>query len=101
MNPFSKEKFLARTSEPSESANAVPAPELNPLQNPLLAENMNRWAEVYFTNPPERRDAAVVELLQELVQEKQRRRQEQQGRPVMASFTRSRDLSTAVHNERE
>ncbi|HTS04880.1 MAG TPA: hypothetical protein VMP68_04795 [Candidatus Eisenbacteria bacterium] len=91
---------MARTSEPSESANSVPAPELNPLQNPLLAENMNRWAEVYFTNPPDRRDAAVVELLQELVQEKQRR-EEQQRRPVMAPFARSRDLSTALPDERE
>ena len=100
MNPFSKEKFLARTSEPSESANTVPAPELNPLQNPLLAENMNRWAEVYFTNPPERRDAAVVELLQELIQEKQQR-EEQQRRPVMAPFTRARDLSNAVPEQHE
>lgn len=98
MNPFSKEKFLARTSEPSESANTVHAPELNPLQNPLLAENMNRWAEVYFTNPPERRDAAVVELLQELVQEKQRR-EEQQRRPVTMPFPRSRDISTAQREE--
>jgi hypothetical protein len=94
MNPFSKEKYLARTTEPSEPAKTVPHPELNPLQNPLLAENMNRWAEVYFTNPPERRDAAVVELLQELVEE-QRRRNEQQRRPVMVPFPRSRDLSTA------
>jgi hypothetical protein len=99
MNPFSKEKYLARTSEPSESANTVPPPELNPLQNPLLAENMNRWAEVYFTNPPERRDAAVVELLQELVEEKQRG--ERQRKPVMVPFTRSRELSTAPRGPRE
>jgi hypothetical protein len=99
MNPFSKEKYLARTSEPSESANTVPPPELNPLQNPLLAENMNRWAEVYFTNPPERRDAAVVELLQELVEEKQRG--ERQRKPVMVPFARSRDLSTVPQGPRE
>jgi hypothetical protein len=41
-------------------------PELNPLLNPLLAENMGRWAEVYFTSPPEKRDEAVLELLREL-----------------------------------
>ena len=40
--------------------------ELNPLSNPLLAANMGRWAEVYFTNPPERRAQAVADLLQEL-----------------------------------
>jgi hypothetical protein len=34
--------------------------------NPLLAQNMGRWAEVYFTNPPERRNEAVHELLREL-----------------------------------
>jgi hypothetical protein len=32
---------------------------------------MGRWAEVYFTTPPERRDQAVVELLRELVAESQ------------------------------
>jgi hypothetical protein len=41
-------------------------PELNPLVNPLLAAHMGRWAEVYFTNPPEKRDQAVSELLREL-----------------------------------
>ena len=44
----------------------LPDPELNPLVNPLLAAHMGRWAEVYFTNPPEKRDQAVAELLREL-----------------------------------
>jgi hypothetical protein len=44
----------------------LPDPELNPLLNPLLAAHMGRWAEVYFTNPPEKRDQAVSELLREL-----------------------------------
>jgi hypothetical protein len=30
---------------------------------------MGRWAEVYFTNPPERRDEAVLELVRELERE--------------------------------
>jgi len=38
----------------------LPHPELNPLLNPLLAENMGRWAEVYFTNPPEKREQAIA-----------------------------------------
>lgn len=46
--------------------NTLPDPELNPLLNPLLAAHMGRWAEVYFTNPPERRGQAVAELLREL-----------------------------------
>lgn len=34
--------------------------------NPLLADNMGRWAEVYFTAAPEKREEAVLELLREL-----------------------------------
>lgn len=45
---------------------SLPDPETNPLQNPLLAANMGRWAEVYFTTPPEKRSEAVSELLREL-----------------------------------
>ncbi len=44
----------------------LPDDELNPLVNPLLAANMGRWAEVYFTTPAERRVEAVTELLREL-----------------------------------
>ena len=47
-------------------ANPVPDPELNPLLNPVLAAHMGRWAEVYFTNPPEKRGEAVAELIREL-----------------------------------
>ena len=44
----------------------IPDPELNPMTNTLLAQNMGRWAEVYFTTPIEKRDEAVQELLREL-----------------------------------
>jgi len=50
----------------SERPNTLPRPELNPLLNPLLSRNMGRWAEVYFTSPPEKREQAVMELLAEL-----------------------------------
>jgi TPR repeat protein len=43
-----------------------PKSDLNPLLNPMLEENLGRWAQVYFTNPPEKRERAVMELLQEL-----------------------------------
>jgi hypothetical protein len=39
---------------------------LNPLLNPLLAQNMGRWAEVYFTSAPDRREEAILNLLREL-----------------------------------
>ena len=57
---------MASSTERSEDERALPRPELNPLLNPLLADNMGRWAEVYFTSPPEKREEAVVELLREL-----------------------------------
>src|SRR5579883_2656982 len=44
----------------------LPNPDLNPLLNPTLSRNLGRWAEVYFTTPPERREEAVEKLLREL-----------------------------------
>ena len=57
---------MARQSEQPAESNSLPKPEVNPLLNPLLAQNMGRWAEIYYTNPPEKREAAVLELLREL-----------------------------------
>lgn len=53
-------------AERPEGTRTLPRPELNPLLNPVLADNMGRWAEVYFTTPPEKREEAVLELLREL-----------------------------------
>ena len=50
----------------SDGPGTLPAPELNPLVNPVLGQHMGRWAEVYFTAPPEKREQAVLELLREL-----------------------------------
>jgi hypothetical protein len=47
----------------------LPRPDLNPLANPALERNLNRWAEVYFGNPPEKREEAVKRLLQEIKNE--------------------------------
>lgn len=60
------ESYLSPETERSEEPSTLPPPELNPLLNPLLADNMGRWAQVYFTSPPEKRDEAVHELLREL-----------------------------------
>jgi hypothetical protein len=49
-----------------DRADKFDADTLNPLLNPLLASNMGRWAEVYFTSPPEKREQAVSGLLREL-----------------------------------
>lgn len=57
---------MSSTRESSESSRTLPRAELNPLLNPVLASHMGRWAEVYFTSPPEKREEAVLELLREL-----------------------------------
>jgi hypothetical protein len=44
----------------------TPDAELNPLTNPALERNLSRWAEVYFSSPPGKRDAAINKLLQEI-----------------------------------
>jgi hypothetical protein len=53
-------------SAPKLAEAGFPKPELNPLLNPLLEQNLGRWAQVYFTSPPEMREQAVSELLREL-----------------------------------
>jgi hypothetical protein len=57
---------LSRETEHPEEPSTLPSPDLNPLLNPLLAQNMGRWAETYFTSPPEKREQAVMDLLREL-----------------------------------
>jgi hypothetical protein len=58
-----------RLEKGREPANLLPRSELNPLTNPVLGKNLGRWAQVYFTSPPEKRERAVSELLQELENE--------------------------------
>jgi hypothetical protein len=60
---------LPNSSDDRERPSTVPPPELNPLLNPLLGNNMGRWAEVYFTSPPEKREEAVLQLIRELEDE--------------------------------
>jgi hypothetical protein len=81
---------LANQSDRS-SSNTLPPLELNPLSSPLLAENLRRWAEVYFSNPPERREEAVAALLQELRAEKA----ERAGIPVPRSSDADLQMQSA------
>jgi hypothetical protein len=59
------ENILPDPTDKPESG-TLPDPNLNPLSNPVLGQHMGRWAEVYFTTPPEKRREAVEELLREL-----------------------------------
>ncbi len=47
----------------------APSPELNPLTNPLLEQNLGRWAKVYFSTPPAKREQAINNLLEEIKHE--------------------------------
>jgi hypothetical protein len=66
VTPTYQEKTPVADPRDKFDADSLPDPELNPLLNPVLAAHMGRWAEVYFTNPPEKRGQAVSELLREL-----------------------------------
>lgn len=59
--------------------------DLNPMTNTLLAQNMGRWAEVYFTTPPEKRDQAVQDLLRELKTGERGPRQTPTETPITAT----------------
>ncbi len=52
--------------ETRRSSGALPDQRLSPVLNPLLASQLGRWAEIYYTTPPEKRDEAVGQLLREL-----------------------------------
>jgi hypothetical protein len=57
--------YPARRDEPKVDE-GLPDPRLNPLINPRLGRNLGRWAHVYYTTPPEKREQAVLELVREL-----------------------------------
>jgi hypothetical protein len=57
---------MASQTDDLNDSGTLPRAELNPLLNPVLGENLGRWAEVYFTSAPETREMAVLELLREL-----------------------------------
>jgi hypothetical protein len=71
----------------------LPQSELNPLTNPALERNLGRWAQVYFSNPPEKRERAVSKLLEEI------RREASEGAPTQPDrpyFARAREFEDVV-----
>jgi len=63
---FGKEGFVDIPEDDKKLEGTLPDPELNPMLNPTLGKNLGRWAHVYYTSPPEKREQAVQELLREL-----------------------------------
>jgi hypothetical protein len=58
--------------------------ELNPLTNPVLERNLGRWAQVYFSTPPAKRQQAVGKLLEEIQRETGAGRADKAVRPYFA-----------------
>jgi len=80
---------LSQSPDHSDQPSTLSGPELNPLLNPLLSQNMGRWAEAYFRNPPETREQAILELLEQLEAEKSREENEGAISAVPAQETRT------------
>jgi hypothetical protein len=72
----------------SDAIPGLPNPELNPLLNSTLGRNLGRWAQVYFTSPPEKREQAVVALLRELEGEAGAQVPEPEAGPILAQAPR-------------
>ena len=83
-------------SKESDPAGRAPQPEINPLLNPLLEQNLGRWARIYFSNPPETRNQKVMELLRELEDQASSARS---SNPVAASSAKPKDESRADQND--
>jgi hypothetical protein len=71
----------------------APPPELNPLRNPLLEQNLGRWAKVYFSTPPAKREEAINHLLEEIKHESGAAAS---GRPYFATDVRFQRAVCAV-----
>jgi hypothetical protein len=63
----------------------APSPELNPLTNPVLEQNLGRWARVYFSTPPAKREQAVNNLLEEIKRESGAAAATQPSRPYFTT----------------
>jgi hypothetical protein len=87
------------STEHSEDSGTLPAPELNPLLNPVLGQNMGRWAEVYFTNPPEKREQAVLELLRELEAKEPAQDDQSGATPAWPQESLARPVTTPMQPE--
>jgi hypothetical protein len=87
---------LTPKSDETGSSGTLPLPELNPLLNPVLNKNLGRWAEVYFTNPPERRDEAVLNLVRQLENEPETPESAPRRSPPPRSENRSSSVSSAT-----
>lgn len=75
-----------------KTANALPRSELNPLTNPTLERNLSRWARVYFSSPPGKREQAVSKLLEEIKREASEGLPTNRDRPYFARATEFDDV---------
>jgi hypothetical protein len=74
--------------------------ELNPLTNPVLEQNLSRWAKVYFSNPPAKREQAVSLLLEEIKRESGARAVTPSVRPNLTTEAKfQRPVCSACHHQ--
>lgn len=64
--PAEKSEPLLPPERDPDGKGILRDPDLNPMTNPTLARNLGKWAQVYFTTPPEQRDRAISKLLSDL-----------------------------------
>jgi hypothetical protein len=79
----------------------APSPELNPLTNPVLEQHLGRWAKIYFSTPPAKREQAVNNLLEEIMRESGVAAASQPSRPYFATdprFQRAACSACQHHN---
>jgi hypothetical protein len=82
-----------------DKTSEAPSPELNPLTNPVLEQNLGRWAKIYFSTPPAKREQAVNNLIEEISRESGGTAQP--GRPYFATdpkFQRAVCTACQHHN---
>jgi hypothetical protein len=92
-------QWLGRVNLPyfwDKSAETLPQAELNPLSNPVLERNLNRWADAYFSNPPGKREEAISQLLQEIKNETSEILIAEQARQESSAAPRQREARAVV-----
>jgi len=91
-SPIGDMSVLQRPDKVHEPVADLPNPELNPLLNPILGKHLGRWAHVYFTTAPEKRDEALFALLDELKIE-----EGQSGQPTAATSDAEDQYTVAAY----
>ncbi len=92
---------MARQTQNPQPENRPASAEINPLLDPILSQNLERWAEVYFTTLPEKRHEAIQALRRELQEEKMPQNSARSGGPSEFKSTTEAVEEPIEHAEQE